>query len=164
MGYVVDSAIVHARDSAKNRRMSRLPCVVMAAVPLGISAMTALLGEQFRLVATPTYDEAVRAIRDEAPDAIIVGYFFDELRSDRLIRRIRADLAKNVPILMVQAFPVERGRLEAAEVRQTYQTLGVEEFIDLTEIVQRLGKKEAGRELAGIVRRLIASRSVGDAF
>lgn len=133
----------------------RLPCVVIAALPRSIATIRPFLGDQFRLIEAPTYDQAVRAIKNEAPDAIIVGYFFDALRPYRLIHLIRDDLARNTPILMVQAFPVERGQLEKAEVRQTYQRLGVREFIDLPEMVQRLGEREASRELREILRRFV---------
>ena len=134
----------------------RLPCVVIAALPRTISTVKPFLGDEFRLIEAPTYDEAVRAIKNEAPDVIIVGYFFDALRPYRLIHHIRDDLAAmNTPILMVQAFPVERGQLEKAEVRQTYQRLGVREFVDLPEMLQRLGERKASRELREILRRFV---------
>lgn len=137
----------------------RHPCVVVADLPLCLRAIKRLLQNHFRVVEASEYEAAVHAIREEAPNLVIVGYHFDELRPYRLIQHIRKDLANPPPILMVQALPVERGKTEDSDVREAYNTLGVRQFVALQDLFERHGDNEAPREFAKIIWSLLVPTS-----
>jgi PleD family two-component response regulator len=136
------------------------PRILIAAPGPVIKELSSVLADEARPVGGETLDEAVRKLQELEPDLIIVCYAFDEVRPFRLLHYLRHELhRRHVPTILVRALPVPLGKTQEAEIRESYKSLGVDEFFNLQDEKLRQGTEEALRRFRdAVVSRLPRSR------
>jgi hypothetical protein len=112
------------------------------------------LNDEVHTDGAEAFDEVVGKLTESRPDLIIVCYAFDEVRPFRLLHYVRDEWRAHVPTILVRALPIPLGTTEEARIRESYKTLGVDEFVNLNDDKQRLGKEAALR----IFRDVVISR------
>jgi PleD family two-component response regulator len=136
------------------------PRILIAAPGPVIKELSSVLADEARPVGGETLDEAVRKLQELEPDLIIVCYAFDEVRPFRLLHYLRHELRRrHVPTILVRALPVPLGKTQEAEIRESYKSLGVDEFFNLQDEKVRQGTEEALRRFRdAVVSRLPRTR------
>lgn len=119
------------------------PRILIAAPSAVIGRLERAFTDDVEVVGAETWDEAVEQLRDAEPDLVIVCYVFDDMRPFRLLHHMRHDKRRHVPTILVRAVPVSLGRTQEAEIRESYRTLGVDEFINLHDESQEDGPAAA---------------------
>lgn len=119
---------------------ARRPQVLIAAPGDVIRLLNAVLSEEADVVGAQTHDEAVRVLHAREPDLVIVCYAFDEMHPFRFLRYVRGERDLQVPTILVRALPVPLGKTQEEEIRESYRTLGVDEFFNLHELERRHGR------------------------
>ncbi len=119
---------------------ARRPRVLIAAPGDVIRLLKSVLSDEAEIVGAQAHDEAIRLLHVEEPDLIIVCYAFDEMHPFRFLRYVREERELHVPTILVRALPVPLGKTQEAEIRESYRTLGVDEFFNLYELEQRHGR------------------------
>jgi PleD family two-component response regulator len=126
--------------------------ILIADVPASIRHLAAALKDGVVIIAAESWGEAVSAFHEEAPDAIVVSYHFDQLRPFRLIQYVRAQ-GGHVPIILVRALALHLRAENEADIRDAYKELGVDEFVSLYDEEQRHGREAALKMFRQAVRR-----------
>lgn len=149
------NAISHHQQARAAEQRAR---VLVAALPGTAAWIRGAIDRDAEVSVADRFDTALRAFAEQRPDAVIVGYHFDEARPYRLIQAIRAG-DRAVPLLMVRALPLGPGGSRDRQIRDSYAELGVNEYVVVDE-------KSAGREdaanrlvLAAAVKGLLAGMS-----
>jgi hypothetical protein len=123
-----------------------LPSILIAAPGPVIKELGSLLTDEARPVGGETLEEAVAQLHEVEPDLIIVCYAFDEVRPFRLLQYVRNEWRRrHVPTVLVRALPVPLGKTQEAEIRESYKSLGVDEFFNLHDAKVREGSEAALR-------------------
>lgn len=131
---------------------ARRPRILVAAPAAVSRQLGQALAADAEIAGAETWDEAVARLHDIEPDLLIVCYVFDEMRPFRLLRYARHDWQHgHVPTLLVRALPVALGKSQEQEIRESYRTLGVDEFFNLRDEVVRHGKEAALKRLRDCV-------------
>lgn len=131
---------------------ARRPRILIAAPAAVSRQLGQALAADAEIVSAQSWDDAVARLHDIEPDLLIVCYVFDEMRPFRLLRYARHDWQHgHVPTLLVRALPVALGTSEEQEIRESYKTLGVDEFFNLRDEVVRHGKEAALKRLRDCV-------------
>jgi CheY-like chemotaxis protein len=125
-------------------------------------AVVQTLGEALRELAVEVYPgttnaEAAAHLAKEL-DLILVCYVFDDVRPYRLINRIRNETPHGqTPLILVRALPVPLGDSQEWEIRQAYKSIGVDDFVNYSQVLQEQGAAQANRVLRESVSRLLSS-------
>jgi PleD family two-component response regulator len=132
------------------------PWILIAAPGPVIRELSSVLADEVRPVGGETLDQAVGQLQGLEPDLIIVCYAFDEVRPFRLLHYLRHELRRrHVPTILVRALPVALGKTQEAEIRESYKSLGVDEFFNLHDEKLRQGKEAAlGKFRDAVMSRL----------
>jgi|SRR5687767_3141487 len=97
-------------------------------------------------------------------DLILVCYVFDDVRPYRFIGRIRSEGPNaRTPIILVRALPVPLGQSQEWEIRRAYQSIGVDEFVNYSQLVHDQGAGPANQALRQCVLRVLRPRSAATA-
>jgi PleD family two-component response regulator len=126
---------------------------ILVAAPAAVSRQLerAFAGDA-EIVGEDSWHQAVTRLHEVNPDLIIVCYVFDEMRPFRLLHYVRHDWKHpHVPTLLVRALPVALGKSQEEEIRESYKTLGVDDFFNLRDEVVRHGKQAALERLRDCV-------------
>ena len=92
-------------------------------------------------------------------DVILVCYVFDDLHPYRFINRIRQESPhKRTPLILIRALPVPLGESQEWEIRRAYKSIGVDEFVNYSQLAHDKGSDEADRALRECVSKLISAR------
>jgi CheY-like chemotaxis protein len=110
------------------------------------------LGSDVKILGAETWDQALARL-DPYPSLILVCYAFDGMRPFGLIRYVREEHDSNLPIILVRALPVPLGKANESQIRDSYQTLGVDEFINFYDTRQADGTNVAYERLRTSVFR-----------
>ena len=90
-------------------------------------------------------------------DLILVCYVFDDVRPYRFINRIRNESSHvRTPLILVRALPVPLGESQEWEIRQAYKSIGVDEFINYSQLSHQNGAAHADRALREGVSKLLS--------
>lgn len=137
------------------------PRILVAAAPAAIPNLREALGPHVEMVPAVTLEEALLAFREETPRLVVVGYHFDALRPFRIIRRVRAEASgARVPIVLVRSLPLYLGAGQEAELRRGYEQLGVNEFFNLCDEMERTGHDAALARLRTVLLGHLPRRAV----
>jgi CheY-like chemotaxis protein len=138
--------------------------ILIAAPAPVIAELGGALEMDVEVVGAETWDEALERLREASPSLIVVCYAFDEMRPFRLIHHIERMEPEGgePPVFLVRALPVPLGTTEEGQIRDSYGSLGVVEFIDLCKAADKVGRAAALRRFAAAVSaRVVASPSAG---
>lgn len=125
-------------------------------------AVVQTLGEALRELAVEIYPgttsaEAGAHLAKEL-DLIVVCYVFDDVRPYRFINRIRNESPHTqTPVILVRALPVPLGESQEWEIRQAYKSIGVDEFLNYSQLLQEKGTAEANHALRKCVSGLLSA-------
>ena len=123
------------------------PRILIAAPAAVIRQLGSLFAGEADITGAETFDEAVATLQELEPDLIIVCYAFDEVRPFRLLHYVRHEWhGENIPRILVRALPIPLGDTQEAQIRESYKTLGVDEFCNLQDQARRDGTEAALRE------------------
>ena len=86
----------------------------------------------------------VRLLGTALSDLVLVCYACDEMRPFRLISHLRDDARhEGLPIVLVRALPGPLRGNQEAEIRESYKSLGITEFVNLRRLIQERGEDPA---------------------
>jgi PleD family two-component response regulator len=118
------------------------------------------LSDDASAVGGETWDRCVAWLNDHQPALVLVCYAFDEMRPFRLISYIRDDQQrKSLPTVLVRALPVPLGATQEAEIRESYKTLGVADFVNVRGLIEELGERLALEKFRTRIAELLRYRS-----
>ncbi|HZQ74695.1 MAG TPA: hypothetical protein VFB08_17395 [Burkholderiales bacterium] len=124
------------------------PSLLIADTPGALRLLEPIFRDEAALVCAATHDEALQRCRERRPDALLVGYHFDELRPYRLIREVRSQpFADGVRVVLVRALALHLDPRDEGAIRSAYREIGADEFIDFHATVEKLGAEAAQRLL-----------------
>ena len=125
--------------------MSHQPRILIAAPACVIAELRAVLGAGVQVVGAETWEQAVRRLHEGGVSLIVLCYVFDEMRPFRLVHYLQEKQrpGERAPIILVRALPVPLGRTEEAQIRESYESLGVDEFINLCDTAGRTARRTA---------------------
>jgi response regulator RpfG family c-di-GMP phosphodiesterase len=91
------------------------------------------LEDDVDVIASETWDQAVKHLDVEKPHLIVVCYAFDEMQPFRFIHHARqyGQGSEELPIILVRAIPAPLGDTNEAQIREAYESLGIDEFFNL---------------------------------
>jgi CheY-like chemotaxis protein len=128
------------------------PRLLIAAPSSVIRELSFALGDAVEVIGADTWDQALERLGDPLPSLIVVCYAFDQMRPFRLVHHLRAKQdGRRLPIILVRALPVPLGRTQEVEIRQSYQNLGVDEFVNLYDTRQQAGTAAAFERFRDLV-------------
>ncbi len=123
------------------------------------AAIVGQLGQLFQAADTAgaeTFEDALARLDELTPDLVIVCYAFDEVRPFRLFHYLRHEWQReNVPRILVRALPIPLGQTQEAQIRESYKTLGVDEFFNLQDEAGRSSRETVLQEFRNAVIRLL---------
>src|SRR3954462_453642 len=122
---------------------SARPRILIAAPSAVIGRLERALADNVEVIGAETGEEAVVRLGDAEPNLVIVCYVFDDMRPFRLLHHMRHEKRRHIPTILVRAVPGSLGRTQEAEIRESYRTLGVDEFINLHDESQAHGRTQA---------------------
>jgi PleD family two-component response regulator len=124
------------------------PRILIAAPADVIRELGRALGEEVEVIAAETWDQALSRLDEIIPALILVCYAFDEMRPFRLVNYVRLEWQRaSVPTILIRALPVHLGTTEEDQIRQSYKTVGVDEFINLYDTRHHQGTQAAYERL-----------------
>ncbi len=136
------------------------PSILVADTARALPLMAKLLGEDSHIVKAPTYAQAVRCLRKKAFDAVVLGYHFDDMRPDRLLRYIRGEPAlRGKPVVLVRGLPFLHVGLDDEELRAAYTEIGADAYLPLDKSATGPAFDEGSSTLREAVARLIRERT-----
>ena len=130
--------------------------ILIAESAAGIRFAQTALRDQVEFVGAENFDAAVARFDAARPDLVVVGYHFDELRPFRFIRHVRSH-GRPPPIILISVLPYGLGATKEAELAAAYESLGVDEYINVFEEQRRHGAEAACARL----RRAVFARLSG---
>jgi len=132
---------------------------ILIAAPHGVLERLAesLDDDELEVLGAETWDEAVRQFHQVKLGLLVVCYVFDEIRPFRLLQYVQHQQQAHIPTLLVRALPIKLGTTEAADIRESYMALGVDEFINLHDEEEASGRAIALRRFRQSVLRKLAS-------
>ena len=137
--------------------MARQPIRTLIAAP---PAVVQTLANALRELGVEVYGAATpqeAGPRLEAQlDLILVCYVFDDLHPYRFINRVRNESPQTqTPLILIRALPVPLGESQEWEIRHAYKTIGVNEFVNYSQLVHEKGSEHADRSLRECVSKLL---------
>ena len=129
--------------------------VLIAAPALVIRQLGGALPPDVEVVGAATWEEATQCLQAAAPRLIVVCYIFDEMRPYRFIRHVRETKYRHTPIFLVRAVTVPLGSTNEAELRRSYTDLGVNEFMNFSDLANERGLDVALQEFVRVAASLV---------
>ena len=116
------------------------------------------LGVQVLAGVTP---EAAASHLDGELDLILVCYVFDDLHPYRFINRIRNESPhRHTPLILIRALPVPLGESQEWEICRAYKSIGVDEFVNYSQLAHDKGTRHADLALRECVSKLFSARGI----
>lgn len=131
------------------------PRTLLAAPAVVIRQLGAPLGEDVEVVGAATWEDAVQRLSDAAPHLVVVCYIFDEMRPYRFIRYVRGSPYGRAPIFLVRAVTVPLGSTQEADLRRSYIELGVNAFLNFSDLANERGLDVALQEFRRVALSLL---------
>lgn len=116
-----------------------------------------LLGDEYDWHCATTWEHAERRLHETPPDAIIVGYHFDEMRPYRFVRHVR-EHDHETPVLVVRGLPLFNAPRDEDEVRRAYRLFGADDYVVLDKAATGKTFRDAATELRCLIDRLMRGR------
>jgi len=138
---------------------SALVPVFIAAPAVVIRQLSAALHDGIDVIGAATWDDAIQKLPDSFPGLVIVCYVFDEIRPYRFIQHVRAGEYGQAPILLVRAVTLPLGATQESEMRRSYTDLGVNAFLNFSDLANERGLDAALQEFRRVVDSLLAPQS-----
>ena len=135
--------------------------LLLAAPAVVIRQLSAALPEDVDIIGVGTWDDAVQRLPEAAPHLIIVCYIFDEMRPYRFIQHVRATEFRDAPIFLVRAVSVPLGATQESELRRSYTELGVNAFLNFSDLANERGLDVALQEFRRVVVSLLPTTDEG---
>lgn len=129
--------------------------VLIAAPALVIRQLGAALPSDVEVVGAATWEEATQRLEAAVPRLVVVCYIFDEARPYRFIRHVRQTKYGHTPIFLVRAVTVPLGSTHEADLRRSYTDLGVNEFMNFSDLANERGLDAALQEFARVAASLL---------
>ena len=117
-----------------------------------------LLGDEYDRRCATTWEQAERRLHETPPDAIVVGYHFDEMRPYRFVRHVR-EHDHETPVLVVRGLPLLTPPRDEDEVRRAYRHFGADDYVALDKTASGEAFREAATRLRCLLDRLLHSRA-----
>lgn len=132
-----------------------LRTLIAAPVVVGQTLARALDGLGVEAVLGKTTAEAEAHLATPF-NLILVCYVFDDVRPYRFIRKVRTESANpHTPVVLVRALPVPLGETQEWEIRQSYKSIGVNDFVNYSQLVHDKGTAPADEALRECVFKLL---------
>jgi CheY-like chemotaxis protein len=131
------------------------PRILLAAPAVVIRQLSAALPKAVEVIGVATWKDAVQRLPDAAPDLIIVCYIFDEMRPYRFIQHVKETEHRRAPIFLVRAVSVPLGATNESNVRRSYTDLGVNAFLNFSDLANERGLDAALQEFRHVVDSLL---------
>jgi CheY-like chemotaxis protein len=129
----------------------------MAAPAVVIRQLSAPLPDDVKVIGAATWEDAVKRLPEAAPHLVIVCYIFDEMRPYRFIRHVRSTEYGRAPIFLVRAVTVPLGATQEADLRRSYTELGVNAFLNFSDLANERGLDAALQEFRRVVVSLLTT-------
>lgn len=127
---------------------SVLPKMLVAAGHKTAAELRQLFGEGVTVLAAYTYEDGARLFDREHPQVVMVGYHFDLGRPYRLVRHVRGKATpREVPIVLVRLRSSDTGTTTEEQVREGYESLGVQAFFSVPSGLARPARRKALEKL-----------------
>ena len=97
----------------------------------------------------------MQRLPDRTPHLIVVCYIFDEMRPYRFVQHVRETKYRHTPIFLVRAVTVPLGSTHESELRRSYTDLGVNEFLNFSDLANERGLDAALQEFARLADLLL---------
>jgi len=130
---------------------------LLAAPAVVIRQLSAPLAEDFEIVGAATWEDAVQGLSRAPPHLVIVCYIFDEMRPYRFVQHVRSSQYGRAPIFLVRAVTVPLGTTQEADLRRSYTELGVNAFLNFSDLANEQGLDAALQEFRRIALSLLPS-------
>src|SRR5688500_1707281 len=130
--------------------------VLIAAPALVIRQLSAVLPAEVEVISAATRKDAVQRLSENAAHLIIVCYIFDEMRPYGLIQHVRSIEPRRTPIILIRAVTTPWGATHESDVRRSYEDLGVDAFLNFSDIANSLGLDVALKEFSRVADALLA--------
>jgi len=130
---------------------TRSPRIFMAAPAIVMRQLRAALHEECQVIGAATWEDAVRRVSDAAPHLVMVCYIFDEMRPYRFIQHVKGTPYRDAPILLIRAVTVPLGATLESDLRRSYKDLGVDEFLNFSDLANERGLDAALQEFRRVV-------------
>ena len=133
---------------------------LIAAPPAVVETLSAALRELAVEVYPGVTTAQAGAHLEKDLDLILVCYVFDDVHPYRFINRIRNESAHGqTPLILVRALPVPLGESQEWEIRQAYKSIGVDEFINYSQLLHQKGAPHANHALRECVSKLLSANN-----
>jgi CheY-like chemotaxis protein len=129
--------------------------MLLAAPAVVIRQLSAPLVDDVEVIGAATWDEAVQRFSDAAPHLVVVCYVFDEMRPYRFVRHVRGSKHGRVAIFLVRAVTVPLGSTQEADLRRSYTELGVNAFLNFSDLANERGLDVALQEFRRVAVSLL---------
>jgi hypothetical protein len=113
--------------------------VLVAAPALVCKKLESVLAKRARVLCAEEFDEAVRLVREETIDLLVLCYVFDDVRPYRLLNHLQEHGIEKITTVLVRVLPVPLQESET-QVEEAYQQLGVTRFVNLADAERREGE------------------------
>lgn len=134
---------------------SAAPRIFLAAPAVVVRQLSAALPKDVEVISAAIWDDAVQRLRDAAPQLIIVCYIFDEMRPYRFIQHVRDTEYQRAPIFLIRAVTVPLGTTLETDLRRSYVDLGVNAFLNFSDLANEHGLDAALHEFRRVVVSLL---------
>ena len=129
--------------------------ILLAAPAVVIRQLSAALPTDVQIIGAGTWEHAVQRLPEVTPHLIIVCYVFDEMRPYRFIQHVRDNKYQRVPIFLIRAVSVPLGATLESDLRRSYVDLGVNAFLNFSDLANERGLDVALQEFRRVVISLL---------
>jgi hypothetical protein len=130
--------------------MEKPPRVLIAAPAVVIRQLRAALPEDADVTGAAIWEDAVRGLAEVTPQLIV-----DEVRPYRFIQHVRDTEDQRVPIFLIRAITIPLGATQEADVRRSYVELGVNAFLNFSDLANEKGLDAALEEFRRVALSLL---------
>jgi PleD family two-component response regulator len=127
-----------------------------------IRQLAAALSADVDVMGAGTWEDAVERLSAAAPDLIVLCYVFDEMRPYRFVQHVRGSERRRTPILLIRAVTVPLGATLESDLRRSYSELGVNDFLNFSDLANEHGLDHALGTFAQVVNSLLPRRAAKD--
>jgi CheY-like chemotaxis protein len=134
--------------------------IFMAAPAVVMRQLSAALPEDVEVIGAATWQDAVQRLPETTPQLIVVCYIFDEMRPYRFIQHVRDTEDRRTPIFLIRAVTVPLGSTLESDLRLSYTDLGVNAFLNFSDLANERGLDAALDEFRRVVVSLLPEERV----
>ena len=127
----------------------------MAAPAIVIRQLREALPADVDVIGAGTWDDAVQRLAEVSPRLSIVCYIFDKARPYRFIQHVRGSKHRGAPIFLIRAVTVPLGATHESDLRRSYTELGVNAFLNFSDLANERGLDAALQEFRRVVYSLV---------